>query len=229
MCDWFVRIKDNQYNNYILKDIIVNKADKKEVKEYLLNEYTEILSYIREKITSKTPEDQKRYTTFIIKLDAYWKKFWLEPIKCEQCERTYTRIELNKYSNSSDNRYCSTECKNKYEKNKEENIDYYVSKYSEYDAFIYKIVHKPTGLFYVGVTTQWLMMRWWQHIKAETNSKFHQFIREHNITEFTFEILEVFNPREEDPFMVEDKWIKKLEAIENGLNTAERKNFKEGL
>ena len=85
-----------------------------------------------------------------------------------------------------------------------------MDKYGEYDAYIYKIVHKPTNLFYVGVTTQWLMDRWWQHIKAQTNSKFHKFIREHDITEFTFEILETFNPRENDPFLIEDKWIKKF-------------------
>ena len=227
MYDWFIRVKDNEFDRFILRDIVLNKTDKKEVKEYLLEEYSEILSCIREKMTSKTPENERRYTTFIIKLDTYWKKFWLEEIKCEQCERTYTRIELNKYSNNSDSRFCSTECKNRHEKQEKELKDYFVDKYGEYDAYIYKIVHKPTNLFYVGVTTQWLMDRWWQHIKAQTNSKFHKFIREHDITEFTFEILETFNPRENDPFLIEDKWIKKLKAIDKGLNTAERKNFKE--
>ena len=42
MYDWFVRIKDNEFDKFILKDIVFNKADKKEVKEYLLEEYSEI-------------------------------------------------------------------------------------------------------------------------------------------------------------------------------------------
>ena len=140
MYDWFIRVKDNEFDRFILRDIVLNKTDKKEVKEYLLEEYSEILSCIREKMTSKTPENERRYTTFIIKLDTYWKKFWLEEIKCEQCERTYTRIELNKYSNNSDSRFCSTECKNRYEKQEKELKDYFVDKYGEYDAYIYKIV-----------------------------------------------------------------------------------------
>ncbi len=225
MYDWFVRIKDNEFDKFILKDIVFNKADKKEVKEYLLEEYSEILTCIREKMTSKTPENEKRYTTFITKLNDHWKKFWLEEVECEFCGRTYKRIELNKYSNSSDNRYCSAECKNDYEKYKKENIDYHVSKYSDYDAYIYRINHKDTGLFYVGVTTQWLMSRWWQHIRADTSSKFHSFMREHDISEFTFEVLEVFNPRDNDPFLVESKWIHGLQAIEHGLNTANGKKM----
>ena len=36
MYDWFIRVKDNEFDRFILRDIVLNKTDKKEVKEYLL-------------------------------------------------------------------------------------------------------------------------------------------------------------------------------------------------
>lgn len=71
------------------------------------------------------------------------------------------------------------------------------------------------------------MQRWWEHFKADSGSPFHLFLKTHDITEFTFEVLEVFKPSEHDPFERESPYIQKFNSVELGLNTLNGKEWRE--
>lgn len=83
------------------------------------------------------------------------------------------------------------------------------------------ITHLPTGRKYVGVTVRWVMMRWWEHMKAESGSPLHNLIKQRPIEEFTFQILEIFKPSSEDPYAREAYYIKLHNAKADGLNAVE--------
>lgn len=208
MKQWYVYVSEYGSKVYVN---IYEAETKDEVKALLLNDTQEWLSEVKLR-SSKNGLNQ--YITAIHEIDGYWADVFLKELKCKACLRAYRKIEKLKYSAGGRADFCSEECDREYSQQLDPNA---VTTWN--NGTVYKITHKPTGKFYVGVTTRWLMQRWWEHIKAESGSAFHTFIKENDLTEFTFEVLESFKPSEQDPFEREAHWINKLNAVELGFNS----------
>lgn len=191
---------------------IYDAESKADVKELVLKDF-DYMPKVREKMTAKVP-DTERFITSIHELNDYWYDIWLTPHKCRECLNEYTKIEKAKFRMGGSPEFCSSECQKQY------NIRFEATTVDSYNtATVYMIIHKPSGKKYIGVTTRWLMQRWWEHIKAQSGSPFHQLIQASSVTDFTFEVLEVFKPSEHDPYEREAIYIKQYDAVELGLNS----------
>lgn len=229
MKKWYVYITDRSImgNSWVgfnerLYVNIYEAPDKESVKELLLAD-VDWLKQVKHKVTKDMPEGE-RFITSIHEITDYWIDVFLKPRKCLACLNEFTKIDKLKYQTGGRSDFCSSECDREYSARLDPNS---VTTWN--NGTVYRIVHKPTGMFYIGVTTRWLMQRWWEHIKAESGSPFHKFMKEHDLTEFTFEVLESFKPTEQDPYEREAYWITKHDAIMKGLNTAGAHKIKDKL
>lgn len=84
---------------------------------------------------------------------------------------------------------------------------------------IYKALHKPTGKFYIGYTSQKLEIRIGQHWGVTENKQktFHKFLHTTEMNEWDWTILHVVSTYEEARDC-EMHYIKTLNAYEVGLN-----------
>lgn len=217
MSKWYVYV--SEYGTRVYANIF--EADTKEqVKDLLMVEVGDWLP----KVKMRSGKGDNQYITAIHAMDDYWYGVFLKPRKCLACLNEFTKIDKLKYQTGGSSDFCSAECDREYRERLDPNA---VTTWN--NGTVYRIVHKPTGQFYIGVTTRWLMQRWWEHIKAESGSPFHQFMKEHDLTEFTFEVLESFKPSEHDPYEREAYWINKHDAVMKGLNTASAHKIKDKL
>ena len=67
------------------------------------------------------------------------------------------------------------------------------------------------------------MWRWWQHIKASTGTKFHDFMKQNNeISNWRFETIDILKTgNQQDLLDLESKYIREYKATEDdyGFNT----------
>ncbi|MCF8783225.1 GIY-YIG nuclease family protein [Rhodococcus ruber] len=218
MKQWYAYVIDRSFERYgytsheTVFAEIYEAASKDEVKQLVLEDVG-YMSAVRMRNSDRIPQ-YERFITNIYELNDSWREIWLHKHSCKQCRHEYTKIEKKKFGTGGRTEFCSSECQKEYE------FKFAPVDVTTYDtATVYMITHKPTGLRYVGVTVRWLMQRWWEHIKADSGSPFHQFVKGHDLTEFTFEVLEMFKPSEVDPFEREAHYIAKLDTVQNGLNT----------
>ena len=153
------------------------------------------------------------------KKDAYLLALF-DTRECQECGRHFRRIDL--YNDTHEpykgTEYCSQACKDK---------AYALQKMlSEDDPYgkksipcIYRITNKLTGMVYIGQTKQAFTLRWWQHVKwGSSDCKFHQAIKESEITDWTFEVVEVCSEDKLD--QREAYHIAAHDSVFNGYNTA---------
>jgi predicted GIY-YIG superfamily endonuclease len=212
---WYVYITDRSISATYDRRMFANiyEAETKDEVKKLVAEDVDWLPEVKEKVT-KSMSEQLRFVTSIHEISGHWVEVFLQVRKCLSCQSPFTKIDKLKYSTGGRSDFCSEECDREYSQRMDPNS---ITTWN--NGTVYRITHKPTGLFYIGVTTRWLMQRWWEHVKAESGSRFHQFIKEHNIAEFTFEVLEVFKPSEANPYEREAHYIKIYDAVGLGLNT----------
>ena len=90
-------------------------------------------------------------------------------------------------------------------------------------GYIYKITHKPTGKVYIGKTVNFPLWRWWQHIKDQSGTKFHEFFKENsNMCDWIFEAIDVVKKgTHEDLLGLESKYIEEYKSTDDrfGFNT----------
>jgi len=198
---------------------IYEANSKEEVKALLLNDCSDYMIKVRQKRTATMPYEE-RFITTIFELDARWLDIWTRKHICIECKKDYTKLEKAQMQSRGTGEFCSEEC---YRQNHAR-----FEAPSIYDnAAVYMITHLPTGQKYVGVTTRWVVQRWWEHMKASTSSPLHQLINVDGIENFTFQILEKFKPSEFDPYIVEAKYINAYNAKEAGLNALNGHKVKE--
>lgn len=191
---------------------IYEAETKDQIKKLVLQDF-DYMPKVREKMTAKVP-DHERFITSIHELTDYWHDIWLTAHQCNECRNEYTKLDKAKFRTGGSAEFCSAECQKQF------NIRFEVASVDNYNsATVYMITHRPSGKRYVGVTTRWIMQRWWEHIKAKSGSPFHQLVQASSVTDFTFEILEVFKPSEYDPYAREAFYISKYNAVELGLNS----------
>lgn len=215
---WYVYVidrsfEDHGYRSHETVFAEIYEAESKDDAKKLLLEDVDYLAVVRMRVSDKIPQ-YERFITNIYELNDSWRDIWLQKHSCKQCRNEYTKIEKKKFGTRGAAEFCSIECQ------KEDQLQFAPVDITTYDtATIYMITHRPTGRHYIGVTTRWIMQRWWEHIKAKSGSPFHQLVQTSSITDFTFEILEVFKPSEHNPYEREAFYISKYNAVELGLNS----------
>lgn len=199
VCDYGTRVYAN----------IFEAESKDEVKNILIEE----LEWLpKVKMRSSTKGDNQ-YITSIHEISGQWESILLDDQKCIACLNLFKKIDKQKFNTGGRASFCSDTCDKEYSER------LYPNATSTWDnGSIYKITHTPSGKFYIGVTTRWVMQRWWEHIKAESGSQFHTFMKDTPINEFSFCILEQFKPSELDPYEREKFWIDELDAVNLGFN-----------
>lgn len=162
--------------------------------------------------------------------EDYINRLW-DLVECKECGNKFRRIDLYNDSCTSykGTEYCSDKCHKSY-KNRVE-IDTIEKGWDSNGNLpvIYKITNIKTGKCYIGQTQQSFTLRWWQHIKwGNSACKFHQAMIEGEITDWTFQVIEVCKDKtklnEREQF-----YINKFNSIEQGYNTATTKAYFEEL
>lgn len=88
--------------------------------------------------------------------------------------------------------------------------------------YIYKIINKVNGKIYVGQTTETIERRFKRHMgyqKDKHDTKFYRAVRKYGVENFYIELIEEVNSKEELDIR-EEFWIKELNSIDDGYNTA---------
>lgn len=208
------RINDSHFYHSTFERVIYRNVDgKNEVKKKLIEDYPEF--FPSGKVFQKRKDGELVYC-LIYELDEYWDKYWNQVIECPNCGAKTTKIQKANMDGWHLD-FCSEKCKKEYERTHE----FHNEKIYECDIYIYKITQKSTGKCYVGKTTNHFIWRWWQHLKANTGTKFHEAIKDIRTDDLMFEVLEIL-PKDTDNKAVllkESEYIKKYNSIDNGFNT----------
>ena len=169
-----------------------------------------------------------------IKDDDHHLKRLFEVNTCKYCEREFKIIEKYQIDDPyKGSEYCSYDCKTvAYQLEKIKRNEHFTLNQSLFDKnkrpVIYKITNKKTNKSYIGKTTQVFTLRWYQHFFCSTGTKFHEEIKNSDLTEWTFEIIEVVNIPEEvknineiDKIIIERErhWINEHNTLNEGYNT----------
>lgn len=180
-----------------------------------------------------------KYILKIFPPDTYWDKYWGGTRVCPVCGNEFTIIDkINHFGDKSID-CCSPDCDDvENQKNDFLKEEIYVKKLineekSIHQPCIYLISNLKTGKVYVGQTTQYSTFRWYQHFKNPySGSKFHNAILDHNLTDWSFQVIEIINDEtlKENNISFTDKsnyinkreqfWINHYDSIVNGYNTA---------
>lgn len=174
---------------------------------------------------------------------------------CKHCNNTFYVIDKYNDKNCLNKgfEFCSDECKieyneiKKYMFNDRQNLLYEINNIEKIDEnieidniiekhldnkktipIIYKITNKATNLSYIGKTIQIFTLRWYQHFYQKGNCKFHNAIKNSNLIDWNFEIIEIVKiPKnaktinEIDTIILEREryWINYYNTINEGYNT----------
>lgn len=150
--------------------------------------------------------------------------------KCQQCKKTFRRIDLYNDLNESykGSEYCSDECQQKVYEEQRSEYSSGLACSPNAKAVIYQVQNLKTGMSYVGKTTQVFTLRWYQHFYHGSGTKFHKAIQQSNLEDWSFGILETVaiepgSTREEREELIASRerwWISEKDSINNGYNTA---------
>lgn len=201
-----INLAHSNFSETLLR-VVVDANNKEEVKEHLLENHAEFFE--DNKVNQRRKKDSIVYTN-IFELSDYWTSFWLDDIVCEVCGFKSTNLELkNQDMIFSDHSPC---CNYKLKENERED------KFYKEVIYIYKITHKSTNMSYVGQTKNHFVWRWWDHIKAGSGTKFHQFMENIDPREIIFEVIDIaYSP--EEATLLEATNVEKFDCINNGFNT----------
>ena len=143
--------------------------------------------------------------------------------ECNQCETKFRRIDLYNDHNEvyKGGEFCGIDCKNAhYEQNRPVKTDLSGNE----NPVIYRVLNIKSGMSYIGKTTQVFTLRWYQHFYHGGDCKFHKAIKESNIEDWQFSVVEsvnIPNDRDRDEYVAERErfWINKLNSIDDGYNS----------
>lgn len=225
--EWIVHVKFRKEKGDFSSETVARKIyydleSKEEVLSVVKEEFPE---YFENRVPQRTVKDEVFFAT-IFQLDEHWKTFWLEEIPCAMCgNNPVNRIDMKnqgQYVSNPNNYFCCETC---YKNNEEKEFVILENQRQSENVvgYIYKITHKPTGKVYIGKTINFPLWRWWQHIKASTGTKFHDFMKQNNeISNWRFETIDILKTgNQQDLLDLESKYIREYKATEDdyGFNT----------
>ncbi len=228
------------YNNTSWKDFklgYIEAESQKEARKLLEDEFDCTLP---SKVLNEDLIGNKyKYILKIFPLDAYWDNYWSATRLCGVCSNEFTVMDKINHFGTNGNTCCSPDCdtinNEKYSFLREEEYVQKLMKDEEgiHQPCIYLISNLKTGMVYVGQTRQYSTFRWYQHFKRPySGSKFHNAILEHDLSDWTFQVIEIINDKtlEERNFPYSKKalyinqreqyYINLYDSINNGYNTA---------
>lgn len=199
---------------------IIEAEDKKKAKIKLNNLFD---SDLKEKVSRG--KEKPEFRLFLIDLTKDWEEFWCSIRACEVCKTSYSIIESYQAGNSASKECCSDDCRAALRK--PFTPEFLEEGYGNVKPCIYKITNKKTQMSYVGKTIRPFTLRWWNHFYHPGDTKFHKAIVDSNLTDWTFEVIEVINlapnstskETHREILAREQYWITKLDTIENGYNS----------
>lgn len=225
----------------IIYEKLIYTKDKKDVKKILMERYPQFFpeNKVYEKESVKNPNQifyvliyPLREFEIILMNEGEW--------VCSGCGQKYENKYLNPPKNytkiGKDYNFC-----NYYEKGRDPNIDpdiclnLFKGKVEENGieppdnmmfvnsdscSYIYKVTEKATGKSYIGKTKNAPFFRWWEHLK-HSRSPFGLHLRNTDLKEWTFEVLETLQPyvKEKEILRIESEYILKYDSINNGYNS----------
>lgn len=225
----------------IIYEKLIYAKDKKDVKKILMEKYPQFFpeNKVYEKESVKNPNQifyvliyPLREFEIILMNEGEW--------VCSGCGQKYENKYLNPPKNytkiGKDYNFC-----NYYEKGRDPNIDpdiclnLFKGKVEENGieppdnmmfvnsdscSYIYKVTEKATGKSYIGKTKNAPFFRWWEHLK-HSRSPFGLHLRNTDLKEWTFEVLETLKPyvKEKEILRIESEYILKYDSINNGYNS----------
>lgn len=225
----------------IIYEKLIYAKDKKDVKKILMEKYPQFFpeNKVYEKESVKNPNQifyvliyPLREFEIILMNEGEW--------VCSGCGQKYENKYLNPPKNytkiGKDYNFC-----NYYEKGRDPNIDpdiclnLFKGKVEENGieptdnmmfvnsdscSYIYKVTEKATGKSYIGKTKNAPFFRWWEHLK-HSRSPFGLHLRNTDLKEWTFEVLETLQPyvKEKEILRIESEYILKYDSINNGYNS----------
>lgn len=223
MAEFFYQIKGkDQFGVWQWPPMIADKItadDKNHAKTLIQDMYDKIFKRGKD-------ADLLLHIREIIPGDTHFSRLF-EDRQCQNCGKGYQLIEKYTYGNPGGGSYfCSSDCSSSYNK-----LENYSRGYGTQKPLIYKITNKTTGMCYIGKTTQVFTLRWYQHFFQGTDTKFHAAIKTSDVTEWSFEILEVLQFPEgctsaeaaEIILKKETEYINQYNSIEKGYNTVKSK------
>lgn len=240
----------NSDNNYISWDDFemgyIEATSKKDARALLEDEFSTKITMRATKLDDMGVKYQ--YLLKVFPPDEYWDEFWSGEKECEICGAKFTIIDRNNKGDfKGSDSYCCSECNSigKHNLNmlREEEKIYKTMEDNNgiHNPCIYKITNKNTQMVYIGQTTQYATFRWYQHFASpKSGSKFHSEICNGQITDWIFEVIEMFTNDDLKDIEYNQKniyinqreqyWINHYNSIEDGYNSAtadkqERDNF----
>jgi hypothetical protein len=177
MQKFFYQLKA-RFNGHSWNDrIYLNFVEAKDRKEAKLK-INEIFQMELKQRVSRDGEEPE-FKLFLIPSDKSFEDFWLAPRTCGICGEAYTIMANRNLGEYATQDTCSGDCRKHKRPPVPEHLETF--SYGGHKPVIYKVTHKPTNRVYIGQTTQPVTLRWWQHISAPTDSKFHKAISESSL------------------------------------------------
>jgi len=221
----------------VIREPLIIAENKNEVKQILLNKYPQFFQ--NNKVYEKETKDQAQFFYVVIfplyqhEIDLINNGEW----KCDYCGH----IHENKYisrplvSRKFEGKiFCGNDYKSGndivsepdcYERWKKEvvfrNCEFpddlnYVN--TDSVNYIYKCTEKSTNKCYIGKTRNAPFFRWWNHL-THSSSPFGNYLRSTQLSDWTFEVIEILPSNCDNIFEIESKYILQYDSIKNGFNT----------
>lgn len=227
-------VKGSDYFNVIdvIKEPLIYATDKKEVKEFLVQQYPQL--FPAGKVYEKETKDQAQFFYVVIyplsqwELDRQNSGSWT----CAGCGQVHENLYLSRprmfLYYGEDYKFCRSEefenpClelfKVKTNENGDEPVDNfkYVTKTSP--TYIYKITEKASDKCYIGKTRNEPFFRWWSHL-THSRSPFGVYLRTTKISDWSFEVIEILDSSipDSEVFKKESEYMALYDSIQNGFN-----------
>lgn len=221
----------------ILREPLIEAADKSEVKKMLLEKYPQFFQ--NGKVYEKETKDQAQFF-YVVIFPLYEHEVILineGAWTCDYCGH----IHENKYVSrpivsrkfegklfcgndyNTGNNVIEPSCYENWKRDYFKDVDLpddlnYVSVKSP--NYIYKCTEKSTNKCYVGKTRNAPFFRWWNHL-THSSSPFGIYLRQSKLSDWTFEVLEElpYNAPDSDVFRIESEYIRRFDSINNGFNS----------
>jgi hypothetical protein len=147
---------------------------------------------------------------------------------CQQCGITFTLHQKYMMQLGGPQDFCSEDCSKKFKEIIGVQWDVNYDFNGIHEPVIYKITCIANGKCYIGKTTQAFTLRWYQHFFQPGSTSFHLAIKQHGLSGWTFEVVEIIKYPEEVKQLAEKRkyiferemhYINLYDSIKNGYNS----------
>lgn len=216
--------EDNQFfaSNEVIRYPMVVGTSKDSVKANLVSMHPEF--FANGKIYERETKDTHQFFYVIISEVAGRDLIHIAEggWKCDNCGGKHPNKYVSRprisYKFEGTKNFCDEKCYNEFKSNHSSGDDMnYVNKDSL--NYIYRITEKSSGKCYIGKTRNAPFFRWWGHL-THSKSPFGRYLRESNICDWNFEVLQILpaETTDGDVMLIESQYIKFFDSIENGFN-----------